>query len=61
MKHLFIDYNTLKANVISKAIISLSDSFHSKLSYIGQRDKSIHKKHMNFEIYTEQWFKYYIL
>lgn len=45
MKHLFIVYNTLKANFISKAIITL------KLSFIGQIDKFIYKKHMNFEIY----------
>lgn len=45
MKHLFIFYNTLKANFTSKAIAAL------KLSFIGQIDKSICKKHMNFEIY----------
>lgn len=55
MKHLFIGYNTLKANFISKGIIAL------KLSFIGQTDKSIYKKYMNFEIYRTVVQTVYIL
>lgn len=55
MKHLFIGYNTLKANFISKAIIAI------KLSFIGQIDKSIYKKYMNFEIYATVQILYILI